>query len=256
MSNTGSSEDSPADCAAKARALWLAPHPDMDKVEKLYRTAAASFLLIAETKQCYPKKRRIEHAVETSELEDWQRLSIERLCMLLCQSGRAEDAKPYLQALGYTCRLASCLLNYPTSTTSTENNGNAADYHDVAQTSSSKTTIPCCIWDNFLSDSELKHLQNVFLHPKANYWIAHGYQVEPPSPYFSYVIPLERGKDRTSITVDAKFGGLGSICQKLHSQLIHQFPKLSGATAVEMWAHNRPHPTGHQVSLASGKFLN
>ena len=32
-------------------------------------------------------------------------------------------------------------------------------------------------------------LQSVFLDPQASYWTDHNYTVEPPSPYFSYLIP-------------------------------------------------------------------
>jgi hypothetical protein len=168
--------------------------------------------------------------------------------MLLCQSGRTEDAKPYLQRLGYTCRLASCVLNYPLSSEINDNPNLTDKSNSQAQ---KNTAAPCCVWDNFLNQSELQHLQRVFQDSKADYWVSHNYEVEPPSPYFSYIIPLERDKSGSSMKVDVRFGALGDIIVELYEQLLDQFPKLSGATAVEMWGHNRPHPSGHQFHFDS-----
>ncbi len=83
----------------------------------------------------------------------------------------------------------------------------------------------------------------VFKSPTASYWTHHQYAVEPPSPYFSYVIPLERirnGKD--------KFGFIRDLTRKITScpLLNERFLKLqTNAKFVELWAHNRPRASGH-----------
>jgi hypothetical protein len=76
---------------------------------------------------------------------------------------------------------------------------------------------------------------------------SHNYQVEPPSPYFSYLLPLRIKKNKRR----ASF-----IDQLVHKvlkmpELNNKFPKLSQATHVEIWAHNRPHASGHQMHFDS-----
>jgi hypothetical protein len=237
----------------EARARWLQPSPDMPEIERVYRLAMESLTTAAKSgSSSLSTKRRREDASSTNVAwEDWQKLAMEQFCMILCQSGRAKEAEPWLQRLGYTCRLASCILDYPTTmddgcTSTSDGKGNP---HQL-----SKPTIACHVWDLLLSPSQLKLLQEVFHDPQADYWLSHNYQVEPPSKFFSYIVPLQRHKTQDNtldVTVDDKFGCLGTILTKLHSHLISQFPKLSSATAVELWAHNRPHPTGHQFHFDS-----
>ena len=111
------------------------------------------------------------------------------------------------------------------------------------ETSVAKT--PCGIYNDFLSQEELEQLKSIFEDPKASYWTDHCYQVEPPSPYFSYVIPFNKKVD--------KFGFVGRLVQKIWKmpELRKKFPELKDAKFVEMWAHNRPHPSGHQMHFDS-----
>lgn len=271
--------------AQKARSLWLGPNPEMKTIESMYLEVVDSFWNDAQVKS--EKRQKVEAETSTqnpdccpnSLVADWQRLTVEQYCMILCQSGRSDQAAPYLQRLGYTCRLASCVLDYdePTQVTTTtslkeelsnhnihpkEKNSKSPDndVNDNSKKSKGKkrqknnktSSISCRVWDNFLSESELKHLRDVFEDPKADYWESHNYQVEPPSPYFSYIIPLQTTETAPVKTVDTTtFGSLGSILNKLYPHLLQEFPKLSAATAVELWAHNRPHPTGHQFHFDS-----
>jgi hypothetical protein len=146
-----------------------------------------------------------------------------------------------LAAMGFTCRLAKQVLDYPSDDdcNSTGNDSLAINDETV------KSIPPCQIVDGFLSKLELERLRLVFESPTASYWTDHQYTVEPPSPYFSYVIPLERirnGKDQ--------FGFIGDLTRKIIScpLLNERFPKLrSNAKFVELWAHNRPHASGHQM---------
>jgi len=161
--------------------------------------------------------------------------------LILLQSGRAREADAILQTLGYTCRLAESVLNYETRALEAAT--------DDGDTSTATDSVPCRIYDDFLTQAELQMLQSVFMDPKASYWTEHNYTVEPPSPYFSYLIPL--GDDTTS----DDFGGIGTFLRKLQAFLSGNndslFPAVKQATFVEMWAHNRPHATGHQFHFDS-----
>lgn len=198
---------------ARARQLWLSPHADMKEVERLYRQ-----ILNGDSNN-------------NNNLDDDEtiREASEKLSLLLCQSGRSQEAAKMLSSLGYTCRLSSKVLDYLASTTDTTN----MDTTD---------NPPCRILDGFLSDDELNTLKSVFMNPEANYWTDHDYKVEPPSPYFSYLIPLAESN---------QFGFIGKLVQKCFAQLRSEFPSLSKTTCVEMWAHNRPHAAGHQMHFDS-----
>lgn len=266
--------------AKRARSIWLEPHPDMAEVESMYRSSISSFLQdgddptatitgggtkrplatgdieeVDKEKDCERDQSGGGSCCSSSNrntsLQDWQRLALEQLCMILCQSGRSKEAKLYLCRLGYVCRLATGVLDYKTTTiAATKVTGNA---QEPPITKKSASAIACHIWDNFLSEFELQHLRRVFADRQADYWIHHNYQVEPPSPYFSYVVPLIRTKTdtATSVSVGDEFGCLGDIISNLHQHLLPYFPKLSASHMVEFWAHNREHPTGHQFHFDS-----
>ena len=207
------------DLLARARKLWLSPDADMEEVERLYREVLTD------------KGIARHHGAS----DNAAAAGYERLALILCQSGRSKEVSSILGSLGYACRLSSLVLDYPT----------------ILDTSSSptpteqepKAKLPCHILDNFLTSGELKILQDVFLDPGASYWVDHNYQVEPPSPYFSYLIPLSKAND--------DFGFIGRIVLKCLHHLKSKFPHLSKSTSVEMWAHNRPHASGHQMHFDS-----
>ena len=162
--------------------------------------------------------------------------AFERLALLLCQSGRSKKAKVILARLGYQCRLSTVVLDYPLPSLS--DIGNDTTMKDKA------SEIPCCILDGFMQRSEIQQLRKVFESPLASYWINHDYAIEPPSPYFSYILPLQEASN---------LGFIGGLIRKIfHCKILRKkFPKLKNATKVEMWAHNRPHPSGHQMHFDS-----
>lgn len=110
--------------------------------------------------------------------------------------------------------------------------------------SSNKADIPCIIIDNFLSNYEERVLSSVFHDPEASYWKDHSYKIEPPTPYFSYIIPVNDTNN---------YGFVGKLAHDiLHCKTLRKkFPKLKKAYFIEMWAHNRPHPSGHQCHFDS-----
>lgn len=233
----------------QARSLWLnesSCNEDLKTVELLYRAALNAKRDLSAVER--NKKRRVAHSnghqVSYAALtpSDYRKAG-ERVSLLYLQSGRPRKAKPGLQYLGFTCRLAEKILNYP-------NNRHVParpSLHKKTQKPSKKSP-PCCIMDGFLSEFQLKYLQSIFCDINADYWTQHNYAVEPPSPYFSYVMPVKRSKKH-----QRRLSFLDSLIQQiLRCQNLHElFPQLSKASHVELWAHNRPHPSGHQMHFDS-----
>jgi hypothetical protein len=229
----------PTDAIKQARELWLraTSTSELEQVESLYRQVLSSKSPSEddETTEEPAKKKRKGHLKLCR--SDYLRAG-EKLALLLCQSGRCKKAKKPLTLMGFKCRLAESVLNYPT---------------DISMRSESNNLTPCQIVDGFLTDVELEKLRSVFSCPSAHYWTSHNYQVEPPSPYFSYVVPLSeiRGDKQTKAN---DFGFIGNLIEKVLvcPMLTEKFSALSTETQfVEMWAHNRPHASGHQMHFDS-----
>lgn len=173
-------------------------------------------------------------AVESVYLQVWKSKEAanrveagEKLALLYLQSGRAPEADEILEELGYACRLAQCILSCDTSPSS----GPSKLMDEI-----------CCAYDGFLSCGERRVLDSVFSDPASTYWTENNYSVEPPSPYFSFIVPLDDLEN---------FGVLGSIIHRIRDQLLEWKPVLSTCGFVELWAHNRPHATGHQLHFDS-----
>jgi hypothetical protein len=231
----------------EARNLWLnraTCEEDLATVESLYRAA----LNAKKEFRALERKKKRKLVTGTPALissyaalspSDYRKAG-EWLSLLYLQSGRPQKAKPGLKYLGFTCRLAEKILNYP--------DNRKLSTRQLQRKKKSKNSPPCCIMDEFLSNVQLKYLQSIFCDINADYWTHHNYAVEPPSPYFSYVLPISPHKQHQGTT---------SFLQSLIQQIFHceklrqQFPLLSKARYVELWAHNRPHACGHQMHFDS-----
>jgi hypothetical protein len=218
----------------EARDRWLAAttEEDLDQVETLYKSALnATSSGGGGSDRVGSSKRQRKHYAELSPSE--YRQAGERLSLLYCQSGRAAKAKKGLAYLEFECRLATEVLDYPFKTKQKKK-----------KVTASTSTPPCMILDDFLHPTELKHLQGIFENPSASYWTEHKYRVEPPSPYFSFVMDLRS---------TAPKGFLGRLAHQIRQlpQLQAKFPQLAQTHFVELWAHNRPHASGHQLHFDS-----
>ena len=244
----------------KARKLWLSATclDDLDQVETLYREALNSKRRQRSDDPPPRKKNKNVNKKSNKYAElsaDDYRQTGERLSLLYCQSGRTQKAKKGLSYLGFMCRLATHVLDYPMPTTKhiRHSSNNSTNNHRTLPSSTSSP--PCVIYDNFLMSHELDHLKSIFENPKADYWSYHDYHVEPPSPYFSYVIPLQLQKKKEGKQSIGGGGGnfVHDLARKIwkHPGLNKRFPALAQATYVEMWAHNRPHASGHQMHFDS-----
>lgn len=237
----------------EARKIWLTAETqdDLDQVEGLLRDALNAKQSSKSTSKNKTKKRQRQQYAELSKSD--YRKAAERLSLLYCQSGRTEKAKYGLNFLGFTCRLAKSVLDYPFEkkhTSAIISNFKKKSSKNSKNTNA--TNCPCIILDNFLHTSELEHLQGVFEDLHADYWVRHSYQVEPPSPYFSYVIDLKRSSNVDN-GENNMYGFIGHLARQIRQlpELQAKFPELPQTRYVEMWAHNRPHASGHQLHFDS-----
>lgn len=258
----------------KARALWLqraTKREDLDAVEDLYRqalNAKKQVLTKATIGGNSHKRKRNQNGTTTTPVrktvavlspEEYRKAG-ERLSLLYLQSGRPYKATMGLKYLGFECRLSEKILNYPMSASGssqaknlhlkkTKKKKNQRDSHS----DSALPQPPCCVVDDFLSPIELHHLRKVFGDVNSSYWTSHNYIIdkEPPAPYFSYVIDL---KQQQKHNTKSQTHFLRRIIDKILSStdVLAQFPNLRRETRyVEMWAHNRPHASGHQLHFDS-----
>ena len=252
--NKSGSSSKAEDPCQQARTLWLSEEINVDRlrqVESLYRQVWESSRDNAGTNN--NKKRRLLQASKCSSTTvtdnsiQQQQHAGKRLALLYLQSGRVELADELLSRLGYSCRLARNVLDYPMFPAKKE-----STWQDDG------TVVPCRMYDGFLTQPEITHLRSVFQEPEANYWTDHNYSVEPPSPYVSYLIPLSKNSTppqphtrRELFPDDDAF--VNRLVHRLLEHIVSTWkPALRRqATYCEMWAHNRPHASGHQLHFDS-----
>ena len=218
----------------RARSLWLSPivEKDLDEVETILRTIWSDRGSIEQREDrgndvdVYRDHKRSKKGVDSCSMVGQAGC---RLALWLIQSNRVSEADEILKQLSFACRLSSRVLM---------GQANEKQSANVVTRKDTLVDIPCRVYDRFLSDADLKQLMSVFGDIRSSYWTDHNYSVEPPSPYFSYLIPC---KDLEN------FGFLGSLITRLKTCLMEWQPLLRSCSQVEMWAHNRPAATGHQL---------
>jgi hypothetical protein len=98
-------------------------------------------------------------------------------------------------------------------------------------------------WDHVLPPALFDKISKAF-SSESSFWTSHNYSDgssgRPPSPYFSYVVPLTK-----NTTV------LMSIIQVIQRNIATTFPGVMNCTAAEWWCHCRPHSSGHQFHFDS-----
>jgi hypothetical protein len=178
-----------------------------------------------------------------------QRDAQEKLALILLQSGRHPEADTILASMNFTCRLSSQLFHYANAVSSRPLAKMAMKHNDDERNHGKNAGCYCKVYDDFLHQEELQVLQTVFCDIHGSYWTDHFYSVEPPSPYYSYILPLHNS------TMDEHHRGslLYALIHRLQGLLLQggPFPALQTATCAEVWAHNRPHATGHQFHFDS-----
>ena len=165
--------------------------------------------------------------------------ALERLLLMLCQSGRladqqgAAEVRRLLRAGGFVCRLTATVLRYPT----------------VAPANIPKALLPprgaACAIDGALPPAILRKLQRAFA-PSSPFWREHGYRCGlQRSPFFSYVHALDGAS--------AARTGFDRVLSRLlqHAKERGLVPRDSNVRFAEWWAHCRPHGVGHQLHFDS-----
>jgi len=211
------------DLCADARQAWLSAteQSHLDYAEKLYRVFLVRALKRQNEGSDPPSDREGDDAVEEAR---------KRLFLLLCQAGKDHEVAPRMRRKGFTARLARGILNYTEAPL-------------LAYNKTKSTFVPCAVFDNVLPSSALEALVNVFCPVDANYWNAHGYCVEPPTPFFSYVLPMAEANS---------YGAMGILAMAVKAHAKEHFgDKVDRSVYAEFWAHNRPHACGHQMHFDS-----
>eukprot|EP00760_Papus_ankaliazontas_P037389 PhM_4_TR8463/c2_g1_i1/m.47217 len=213
---------------AAARRLWLSARKDGD------------FDLVARSLAAFLRQTEAKGGVSSDEEECMYATAQDRLILLLLQLGRTQEACAELKRARMLARLASCVLRYPIE--GSEEYWQQMNLSRPPHLPPSSPPLPACVFDSALQPSALARVQSVFGDLSADFWVSHNYSVEPPSPFFSYIVPL----------ADAdKLGVLGALAKSVHAAAVTRFPEAADAQYCEMWAHNRPHGTGHQLHFDS-----
>lgn len=210
--------------ASAARLMWLeaASAESLNAVETFYKSQMSVL-----------KAKRGSGTRLTPEEIDVRN----RLIMLLMQSGRSEQCVVGLTQLGCKVRLASCVLNYTLPL-------------PRQPSVLSSVQAPCIAADGAVPTKAFAALQAALGPLTAAYWTAHDYSVEPPSPYFSFVLPTTPS---LLAGTDESCGPLGALIASVYQLGCRRFgdERMKKVHYAELWGHNRPHASGHQLHYDS-----
>lgn len=223
---------------AATRNRWLsavAPG-DLVKVETDLRSLLRALSGRRKARDETKIKKRPRNEVEILEEDVLVEEIRSKLLLLLCQFGDREvDVFERLSLWGKSARLSPDVLAYA-------NPPPVSPITDLRL----QLQLPLRIEDSVLSDTIFNALCNCFKPMRSDYWLRHNYTVEPPSPFFSYVLPLEDLARK-----NASPNALYSLVDAVNAASKGQFPGRPEPRFAEVWAHCRPHATGHQMHFDS-----
>ena len=229
---------------ARVCCLEARTQQDLDAAEFFFKQFLAEHAqLCGREKRKKKKSLRIEGENPAGNAENLLNAR-EWLAMLLLQAGRSGEATPYLQELGYIVRLADGVLNYQFSPGSAKAKFSCS-MNSIANKQIAVPKVPCAVVDNALPAPVWEALRGALGSLQADYWALHDYSIEPPSPYFSYIVPLADNKS-------SALGILGVLIRAVMGVARRHFGDIvNAAQFAEIWAHNRPHGSGHQLHFDS-----
>ena len=168
-------------------------------------------------------ERLLRESIDSTEIQAEERLSTDALCLLLCQQSRDQESVVLMKKLNYVARLSKQVLHYNLPTT------NAVTKSTTSSTTSSfdPSSTPLRVFDNALQPDTLARLQATFCNANCNYWTEHNYEVYPPSPYFSFVVPL-------TPTIFQELGALGNLLSVIVSKTAEHFGGVEYAKYIEL----------------------
>ena len=182
--------------------------------------------------------------------------AIDAMALLYAQSDdllKRKSAVELMRSKGYIARLSSEILCYnsgsvpvmmgektlPTKGSNRTDTPSAAELHTNQE---NLYCLPLRVIDDALPPACLMALQKNFCSDHCDYWTSHSYSVDPPSPYFSYV---------TSLGGKSCDGPLMKLINIVKAHAEANFDGVEVARFAEVWAHRRPHCSGHQLHFDS-----
>ena len=112
-----------------------------------------------------------------------------------------------------------------------------------------EATCPCWVQDNILGNNSLRTMHSVFGPRSAPYWTNHKYSADPPGGFYSYVFPLDKAE---------LYGPLGELALATRDVAAKNIASTNERATIkqrsrfaEIWAHNRPPKSGHQMHYDS-----
>ena len=165
-------------------------------------------------------ERLLRESIDSTEIQAEERLSTDALCLLLCQQSRDQESVVLMKKLNYVARLSKQVLHYNLPTTNAVTKSATSSSFDPSST-------PLRVFDNALQPDTLARLQATFCNANCNYWTTHNYEVYPPSPYFSFVVPL-------TPTIFQELGALGNLLSVIVSKTAEHFGGVEYAKYIEL----------------------
>jgi hypothetical protein len=266
----------------RARLAWLAVAPDrpgdLGEVERLLRAALA----VADAADAGAGAGSVPWW-KRDNVEPEKRLVLDALGLLLCQQHRqSAEATALLRRLDMVARLAPEVLHYEvnpavSSAASSSSGASSAQASALPGGSPSGTPsspsaaspgdpgdpgdlgdLPLHVVDRALPSPVVSQLQRTFCPRDASYWTDHKYSVYPPTPYFSYIVPLGDLRAGAATAGGKGSGALGALVDAVQRHACNHFGEDIGDLAryAEVWAHRRPHASGHQVRVVHEECIH
>lgn len=166
------------------------------------------------------------------------------------QDQTATEIAPLLTSRGFSYRLSKDALTQ---------NHKISEFNQKFErndsiTSSKPAEKYACAWDDSLPEHLMSKLSQVF-HPTSTFWSSHNYSDgsggNDPSPYFSYIVPLQQDAHVKTMKHAQSTTVLEQIIRNIQNRVASHFPDVMDCTAAEWWAHCRPHSSGHQLHFDS-----
>ena len=246
----------------RARLAWLAVAPDrpgdLGEVERLLRAALA----VADGADADAGAGSVPWW-KRDNVEPEKRLVLDALGLLLCQQHRqSAEATALLRRLDMVARLAPEVLHYEVNPAVSSAQASSSSGASSASSPSSPSSpsaanpgdlgdLPLHVVDRALPSPVVSQLQRTFCPRDASYWTDHKYSVYPPTPYFSYIVPLGDLRAGAATAGGKGSGALGALVDAVQRHACSHFGEDIGDLAryAEVWAHRRPHASGHQVRV-------
>ena len=245
-----------------AKQKWLFPQNEADYEVQVKKLLRKSIRLLENDSNGNINGQNQSQSQEDQEAKFSLHTQANDALTLLCiqiSNSNPKEVDRLLRDGGYVARLSKDVLRYKlpleitrtrTGTAAPEQDGsnnNSSSSNNGSSTSASSVACPCHVYDDALPTKDLNVLIKALCPEDSSYWKDHSYSVYPPTPYFSYVFDL---RDETL----NKLGALGEHVKNirsLSSGIFDEFTDEATAQYAEIWAHHRPHCSGHQLHFDS-----